>query len=220
MYLEELRQLVVNYGKKMSHAGLSTGTSGNISILDRESGHMAISPSGIGYFDTTCEDVVIMDLEGNVVDGTRKPSSEWALHTAMYKAKPKANAVVHTHSVYCCTFAALHQPLRAVHYVIADAEASTIPCAPYETFGSQALVDTTMRRLGKSNAILLANHGLLTCGSTLKSAYSLARNMEFVAEVQYRAMSIGTPQILSAEDMDVVMEEFTTYGQNDGKTGY
>ena len=82
---------------------------------------MAISPSGMDYFSTTPEDVVITDLEANIVDGVRKPSSEWALHTAFYRHKPHARAVVHTHSMYCTTFAVLGQPIRAVHYVIGDA---------------------------------------------------------------------------------------------------
>ena len=189
MLMQEERELVVEYGKKMSAAGLSTGTSGNISIYNAEKGLMAISPSGMGYFDTKPEDVVITDLDANIVDGSRKPSSEWALHTIFYKKKPEVRAVVHTHSMYCTTFAVLRQPLRAVHYVIGDANADTIPCAPYE------------------------NHGLIVCGKDIKSAYSLAGNMEYVAELQYRAMCIGSPVILDGAEMKNVMERFKTYGQ-------
>ena len=102
-----MTELVVEYGRKMSTDRLSTGTSGNISVCNAEKGLMAISPSGMDYFSTTPEDVVITDLEANIVDGVRKPSSEWALHTAFYRHKPHARAVVHTHSMYCTTFAVL-----------------------------------------------------------------------------------------------------------------
>ena len=144
MLMQEERELVVEYGKKMSAARLSTGTSGNISIYNAEKGLVALSPSGMDYFSTTPEDVVILDLDGKVVDGKRKPSSEWALHTTFYKHKPHARAVVHTHSVYCTTLAVLGEPIRAVHYVIGDAGAAEVPCAPYQLFGTEALAEAAM----------------------------------------------------------------------------
>ena len=221
MLMQEERELIVEYGKKMSAARLSTGTSGNISIYNAEKGLMAISPSGIDYFSTQPEDVVIMDLEANVVDGARKPSSEWGLHTTFYKHKPEARAVVHTHSMYCTTFAVLGQPIRAVHYVIGDAGVATVPCAPYYPFGTLELAEAAISVCGESNAVLLGNHGLVTCGSSLKSAYSLACNMEYIAELQYRSMCIGKPNILSDEEMADVMERFKSYGQPGAKkTGY
>ena len=213
MVLQEEREQIVEYGKRMSGDGLSAGTSGNISIYNAEKGWMAISPSGIGYFDTKPEDVVIMDLDAEIIDGARKPSSEWALHAAMYKAKQDCRAVVHTHSMYCTVFAALRQPLKAAHYVIADAGVDTVPCAPYCTFGTRELADAAASSIGGSNAVLLANHGLLVCGGTLKSAYSLACGMEFCAEVEYRAKTIGNPVYLSEEEMAKVLEGFKSYGQ-------
>ena len=221
MLMQEERELVVEYGKKMSAARLSTGTSGNISIYNAEKGLMAISPSGIDYFSTRPEDVVITDLDANIVDGDKKPSSEWGLHTTFYRHKPHARAVVHTHSMYCTTFAVLGQPIRAVHYVIGDAGVATVPCAPYYPFGTLELAEAAISVCGESNAVLLGNHGLVTCGSSLKSAYSLACNMEYIAELQYRAMCIGTPNVLSDEQMAEVMERFKTYGQpGSKKTGY
>lgn len=221
MLMREERELVVEYGKKMSSAHLSTGTSGNISIYNAEKGLMAISPSGMDYFSTQPEDVVITDLEAHVVDGARKPSSEWALHTIFYKNKPEAGAVVHTHSMYCTTFAVLGQPIRAVHYVIGDANTDEIPCAPYQTFGTVELAEAAIKVCGQSNAVLLGNHGLVVCGRDIKGAYSLACNMEYIAELQYRAMCIGTPNVLSDAAMAEVMEKFKTYGQTPGKkTGY
>lgn len=221
MLMQEERELVVEYGKKMSAARLSTGTSGNISIYNAEKGLVAISPSGMDYFSTTPEDVVIMDLSANVVDGKRKPSSEWALHTAFYKRKPHARAIVHTHSMFCTTMAVLGEPIQAVHYVIGDAGAPEVPCAPYQLFGTEALADAAMEVCGKSNAVLLGNHGLVCCGGDIRSAYSLACNLEYVAELQYRAMSIGKPNVLTEEQMAEVMVKFQSYGQPDSKkSGY
>lgn len=213
MVLQEEREQIVEYGKRMSGDRLAAGTSGNISIYNAEKGFMAISPSGIGYFDTKPEDVVIMDLNADIIDGGRKPSSEWALHTAMYKAKPECRAVVHTHSMYCTVFAALRQPLKAAHYVIADAGVDTVPCAPYCTYGTHELAEAAARTIGGSNAVLLANHGLLVCGGSLASAYSLACGMEFCAEVEYRAKTVGNPVYLSSEEMEEVLESFKSYGQ-------
>ena len=221
MLMRKERELVAEYGRRMSSAGLSTGTSGNLSIYDPQGGLMAISPSGIGYFDTQPEDVVVMDLEGGVVEGSRKPSSEWGLHALFYRKKPGARAVVHTHSMYCTTFAVLGQPIQAVPYAIADAGAGTVPCAPYHLFGTPELAEAAVRTAGASNAVLLANHGLVVCGKDLDGAFSLARNMEYVAELQYRALCIGKPNVLSGEAMADVMERFKTYGQPKGeKSGY
>ena len=221
MLMQEERELVVEYGKKMSAARLSTGTSGNISIYNPEKGLMAISPSGMDYFSTSPADVVITDLEANIVDGDKKPSSEWALHTTFYQHKPNARAVVHTHSMYCTTFAVLGQPLRAVHYVIGDAGTASVPCAPYCTFGTVELAEAAIKACGESNAVLLGNHGLVTCGRDLRSAYGLACNLEYVAELQYRAMCVGNPNVLSDGQMAEVMERFKSYGQTKGgKTGY
>ena len=221
MLMQEERELVVEYGRKMSTDRLSTGTSGNISVCNAEKGLMAISPSGMDYFSTTPEDVVITDLEANIVDGVRKPSSEWALHTAFYRHKPHARAVVHTHSMYCTTFAVLGQPLRAVHYAIGDTGAATVPCAPFRLFGTAELAEAAIEACGGSDAVLLGNHGLVACGRDLKSAYGLACNLEYVAELQYRTMCIGTPNILTDEQMAEVMERFRSYGQpGSGKAGY
>lgn len=221
MLLQKERELVVEYGRKMSADHLCTGTSGNISIHVPEQGLMAISPSGIGYFDTRPEDVVVTDLEARIVEGSRKPSSEWTLHTLFYEAKPHIRAVVHTHSMYCTTFAVLGQPLRAVHYAIADAGAAEIPCAPYFPFGTLELAEAAVEAAGKSDAVLLGNHGLVACGKNLAGAYGLAVNLEYVAELQYRALCIGTPNVLGKAAMDDVMERFRSYGQpGGGKTGY
>ena len=213
MLLEKERELVANYGRRMSAEGLSNGTSGNLSIYDPETGLMALSPSGMHYFDIEPVDVVVLDLEGHVEAGTRKPSSEWALHAYLYRAKPDIRGVVHTHSPYCTTFAVLNEPIRAVHYAIGGAGTGEIPCAPYSTFGTEELAERAVRFCGTGNAVLLGNHGIVCCGESLKKAYALAGDLEFTARLQYQARCIGTPRVLTEEEMTAALERFQTYGQ-------
>ena len=211
--MQEERELMVEIGKQMSSSGLCPGTSGNQSIYSPELGLMAIKPSGIGYMETTPEDIVIMDLESHVVDGKRKPSSEWDMHTEFYKHKPTCRAIVHTHSRFCTTFAVLRKPIEAVHYVLADANCYEVPCAPYHTFGTPELANDAVKYCGDGDAVLLANHGIIVCGKNLNSAFGLAKNLEYIAELQYRALCIGQPHVLSKELMDEVFEGFKSYGQ-------
>ena len=212
MYSKE-REAIVAFGKRLITEKLTSGTSGNISIFDPEKELMIISPSGIPYFETESDDIVVLDLNGTIVEGSKKPSSEWGLHAAMYKVKPDARAAVHTHSLYCTVLACLREPIRAVHYVVADAGVPCVPCAPYRTFGTPALAEAASEAIGDSNAVLLANHGMLAVGKDLPSAFSLASGMEFCAEVQYRAMCAGKPFVLPDDEMCRVIERFKGYGQ-------
>lgn len=211
-YIEQRKELV-EYGKTMSKEGLSSGTSGNLSIYDPEKNLVFITPSGVDYMKTQLEDIVVMDLDGNIVEGDKKPSSEWHLHTLFYKNKPHARAVVHTHSVFCTTIASLRMPILPVHYVIADANAFEVPCAPYARYGTEKLAQGAVEAAGNSDAVLLANHGIVVCGKDMKSAYGLAKEMEYIAEIQYRSMSIGKPVLLTDEEMQEVAEGFKSYGQ-------
>ncbi|MBD9199270.1 MAG: aldolase [Clostridiales bacterium] len=213
MKLEQERELLTEYGRRMSRAGLSVGTSGNLSIYVPEEGLMAITPSGLDYEATTPADIVVMDLEAHVVEGERKPSSEWVLHTKFYQRHPAARAVVHTHSMYCTTLACLGKPLEAVHYAIGAAGTARIPVAPYRLFGSPELAEAAVEACGDGKAVLLANHGLVAWEGSLPKAFSLARDLEFTAELQWRAMAVGTPNILTDSQMAEALERFKTYGQ-------
>lgn len=213
MLMEKERNLIVEYGKKMVNDHLTAGTGGNISILDRETRLMAISPSGIDYFETKPEDIVIMKLNGEIVEGDRKPSSEHNLHIALYNKKPDITSVVHTHSTFCIVLSTLNMPIKAVNYILADAGTPSVPVAPYRTFATQELADAVADSIGSSYACLMANHGLSACGKDLKSAYSLARECEWIAEIQWRAMCIGKPNIIDDAEMMNVLDKFGTYGQ-------
>lgn len=221
MLMEEEREQIVYYGKKMSSSGLTNGTSGNISIFDPVRQLMAISPTGIGYFETTKEDIVVMDLDGNIVDGERKPSSEHELHATIYRMDKRANAIVHAHSIYCTTFACLRQPIVAAHYLIAGAESDVIPCIDYATYGSNELAEIVDKANVKGLAMLLANHGMVAIGKTLSKAFNVAENVEWCAEILWRCKAIGNPVLLSESEIDNVIKSFGSYGQDDfHKSGY
>ena len=215
MRMEKERALIAEYGRKMSSAGLSHGTAGNLSIFDRETGLMAISPSGVNYFDVTPEDIVIMNLDGAVVEGDRKPSSEYGLHLGFYKADRDGtcNAVVHTHSNYATTLAIMGEPIRAVHYVIAGSGTHEIPLCEYETFGTPELAEKAVAAAKGGRAVLLANHGLVATGADLAKAFSLACNLEDLARLQWQCMCAGRMNVLSEEQIHKVMERFKSYGQ-------
>lgn len=213
MLLEEKRQVIVEYGKKLIAAGLTRGTGGNISVLDEKSKLMAISPSGMDYFETKPEDVVVMDLNGKIVDGFRKPSSEWRMHLIFYQKREDVGAVVHTHSMFATTLATLHWEVPPASYLIAYA-GKKVPCAPYATFGTQEIADAAYNAMGEEyNAVLLANHGLIAVGPDMPSAFGIAEIIEMVCEIYYRAKCVGEPVILPDEEMKLMLEKFKTYGQ-------
>jgi len=212
MNLLAARQQIVDYGLKMVSSGLTTGSGGNLSILDVESDLIAIGPSGIDYANVGVEDVVIVNRDGEVVEGQWKPSSELSFHLALYKQRPEITAVVHTHSVYATTMACLNWEIPAVHYLVAFS-GDKVPLAPYATFGSDDLATSVADHIGSYNALLLANHGLVTIGSDMSSAFNVAEEIELVARIYYQAKSIGQPVLVAADEMERVVEKFASYGQ-------
>ena len=212
MLMENERKLIVEYGKLLVTKGLTTGTGGNISIFDKEKKYFAISPSGIDYFETEPEDVVIMDLDGKVVEGERKPSSEWMMHLIFYKKRDDVEAVVHTHSRFSSTISCMRWDIPALHYYVAFA-GKTIPCAKYASYGTQELADNAFEGMGEGKAALLANHGLITIGRSVKEAFLVAEMSEEMAEYYYRTKSIGEPVLLDEEEMESMLLGFKSYGQ-------
>ncbi|GBC59995.1 fuculose phosphate aldolase [Desulfonema ishimotonii] len=212
MLLEAERNAVVEFGNKMVASRLTTGTGGNLSLLNREEGLFAISPSGIEYADLTPADVVVMNMDGQVADGQRKPSSEQNFHLALYRKRADICAVVHTHSVYATTMACLHWEIPAVHYLVGFS-GKKVPLAPYATFGTGELARNVTASIGDYNAVLLANHGLVAVGNNMPTAFAAAEEIELVAQIYYQTRCAGAPKILSDEEMDPVLEKFRTYGQ-------
>lgn len=214
MLKRELRQQVADYGRKLVTAGLTTGTGGNISVFDRERGVLAVSPSGMDYALTEAEDVVLLDLGGTVLQGERKPSSETPMHTLFYKTRPDCNAVVHTHSPAITAFSCYRRALPPISYIIAMSGGDEIPCAPYRDFGGAELGEAAVAAAGDCNAVILANHGLVTLGKDLESAFQLACQLEFCAEVYMRCLAAGEePVLLTPEEMARARKRFEGYGQ-------
>ena len=213
MLMQKEREQIVEYGKKLVTSGLTKSTGGNISIADREQDLMVISPSGLDYFETTPEDVVVMRIsDGTIVEGDRKPSSEHAMHRIFFTDRTDCNAVVHTHSTYATTLATLGWDLPASNYLIALA-GPDVRCAPYRSFGTPELADVCLEYAKDRNCVLMANHGLLAMSGDIANAFNIALLIEECCETYYLAMAVGRANILSPEEMEYMGRRFQTYGQ-------
>ena len=212
MKLELERRKIMEYGKKLVESGLTKGTGGNLSIYNPEEELIAISPSGVNYFDIRLEDIVVMDLEGNIVEGSRKPSSEYEMHKIFYDKRDDIFSVVHCHSIFSTTISILREDIPASHYMIALA-GKNVRCAEYATYGTKELAENAFEAMKDRYGVLLANHGLLTGADCIENAFNTAEELEYVAETYYRARSIGEPVILDEEEMELMQEKFKHYGQ-------
>lgn len=215
MLLKTERSLIVEYGKKLITSGLTKGTGGNISICNKAQNLMAISPSGMNYHDILPEDIVVMDLLGNVIEGHRKPSVEHSMHRIFYTDRQDILSVVHTHSIACSTMAALQWELPASNYLVAFSGATKVPCTPYETFATKELALSALRTMGKGYACFLGNHGFLAASTSIDMAFNIAEEIEHCAEIYLRAKSVGTPKIIPDEKMMELFYMFKTYGQKE-----
>lgn len=212
MRFENERKLIVEYGKKLLTSGLTKGTGGNISVFRRSEGLMLISPSGLDYFKTLPEDVVVTDLSGSVVEGDRKPSSEYPMHSIFYRERDDINAVVHAHSPYCTTLSCLGWEMPSHHYLVALAGLN-VRCAPYAPFGTEELAQSVLDGMEERYAVLMENHGMLAGAGTLELAFYIAEEMEFLAGVYYRAKCLGEPKLLTENEMQSLQQRFRGYGQ-------
>ncbi|WP_196600355.1 L-fuculose-phosphate aldolase [Pectinatus frisingensis] len=213
MVLEKERQAVVKYCRKLIESGLTKGTGGNISIFNRGQKLFAISPSGMDYYNMEKDDIVVMDLDNNIIDGTKKPSSEVLLHSIFYKKRQDVSAVIHAHSLYCTVLATIREKLPASSYLIALA-GKDVPCADYATFGTEQLAEFTFNAMTGRKAVIMSNHGLLTGGNNISQAFDIAEQIEFCAQVYVTARSIGKPVILDDKEIALILKKFAVYGQN------
>lgn len=213
MLLQDIREELIYYGKKAVQNGLTKGTGGNLSVCDRESSIMAITPSGIDYFEIKPEQIVLIDVQtGKIVDGDALPSSERDMHRIFYKYRTDLDAIIHTHSIFAATLSCLRQPLPAVHYMSALA-GGDVRCAEYATYGTVALAKNAFKAMADRKAVLLANHGLLAGGTNLADAFNVIEEIEFCCEIYYRTKSIGDPVILPEDEMTRMVERFKAYGK-------
>ena len=160
MLMQKAREELVKYGKKLVTANLTKGTGGNLSVFDRANGHVAITPSGIDFFEIQPEDIVIIDLDGKIVEGDRTPSSEWEMHLMPYRTRADIDAVIHAHTMYATVLACLREELPPTHYMIAVA-GPTVRVAKYATYGTHELAINASEAMVDRKAVLLANHGIL-----------------------------------------------------------
>ncbi len=212
MQLFEERKAVTEFGKKMISTGLVKGSGGNISLCNGDKSLVAMSPSGLNYEDIEPEDVVVLDLEGNQVDGDLIPSSEISIHLDLLNLKPEIGSVVHTHSTYATAIGCLGWELPALHYLIAHA-GTHVPLAPYATFGTQALSDNICSVIGECKAVLMSNHGVVAVGESLEKAFGTAEMVEYLAQLYLLTKSAGEPVILSEGEMENVIRKFKAAGQ-------
>lgn len=194
----------------MQPAGLNKGTSGNVSV--RAGDGFFITPTGLPYATLTPEDIPHMVLDGRI-EGRRKPSSEWRFHRDLYASRPEVGAVLHAHSPFAVSLACLRREIPPFHYMIARFGGSTIRCADYAIFGSQALSTATIAAMQERKGCLLANHGLLVAGRDLDDALALAVELEELCEQYWRACQLGQPVLLNDAEMAAVLEKFAGYGQ-------
>lgn len=211
-FLKERKQLI-EYGQMMLDRNLTKGSGGNLSIFMRDENLMAITPSGIDYYQIQPEDIVIMDLDGHVVEGSRKPSSEHSMHSIFYKRRQDINGIVHFHSIYASVLACLRWELPPMHYLLPIAGGDNVRCADYATFGTEELAENAFEAMQDRYVVFLANHGLLSGAKDLPNAFNKAEEIEMVSEIYYRAKSIGEPKLLDKDEMTKLGNLFGTYGQ-------
>ncbi len=205
-----LREEIIRTSLKMNTLGINQGKSGNVSA--RIDDRFLITPTGIPYENTKPEQIVAMRMDGTH-EGDTLPSSEWRFHRDIYAAREDVHAIVHTHATFATTLACMDRAIPPFHYMVAAAGGMDIRCAPYATFGSQALSELAVAALVDRNACLLSHHGMIACGATLEKALALAVEVESLARMYWQALQIGEPTHLSDEEMVVVLEKFKTYGQ-------
>lgn len=214
MRLESLRHELVRLHEELPRNGLVTWTGGNVSVRDPQTGLVAIKPSGVRYGDLTAESMVVLDLDGAVVEGELKPSSDTASHLYIYRHRSDVHGVVHTHSRYATAFAAVGRPIPVYLTAQADEFGGEIPCAGFAVIGDEAIGALVVEGIGRSPAVLLKNHGVFAIGPTAAAAVKSAVMVEDIAATVWLALQIGTPDALPADVVERLHRRYTTvYGQ-------
>lgn len=209
----DLRTAVIGVCRELTQRGLTQGRSGNVSVRCSER-QFLVSPTGLDYEGLQAEDIPLMDLDGRWF-GRSRPSSEWRFHRDLFRSRPDAGAIVHTHSTYATALACTARGIPAFHYMVAVAGGHDIRCAEYHTFGTQQLSDAALLALQDRRACLLANHGVIAIGADLPGALALAAEVESLARQYCAALALGEVRILDDAEMSRVLEKFRSYGRQD-----
>ncbi|MFC4002964.1 class II aldolase/adducin family protein [Prauserella oleivorans] len=215
MLLAEARIAVCRYARRMVADRLVVGTSGNLSV--RSGDLVAVTPTGVSYDELGPADIVVVRLDGSVADGALKPTSELPMHLAVYRQARDPDgedigAVVHTHSVHATAASTVADELPPIHYLVATI-GPTVRVAPYATYGTPELAENMLAALDGRRGCLLANHGTLTYGADLESAYHRAEQLEWLCQVWLTAASAGSPRLLPHGEIEHVVHRLRGYGQ-------
>lgn len=213
MRLEQLREIVWKCNLELPKNDLVKMTSGNVSGRDQETGLVVIKPSGYSYEEMTPAHMVVVDLDGKVIEGEYKPSTDTDAHLYIYRHRPDIFGVVHTHSPYATSFAVLGKPIRACLTASAML-GGDIPIGDYAPIGGDAIGAEIIEKIGQSYAILMQNHGVFTIGHSPQHATKLAVEVEEIAKITHLAMSQGDPILLSSEQVNHMVNLYKNeYGQ-------
>jgi ribulose-5-phosphate 4-epimerase/fuculose-1-phosphate aldolase len=197
----QVKQSIVDYARRAAAAGLVRGTQGNLSARDPASGVIGITPHALEYDELTPDDIVVVDTDGEVLEGSREPSEEVAVHLALYAARPDLRAAIHTEPPFTNVFGALGKPLQPVLVGLLAANGRPVPVMPFRWSGSRAFGEEMAKVLADGYAVIWGSHGLLTCGATLADAFRISVAVECSAEVYQRALQIGDPRVLGPEEL-------------------
>jgi len=212
--LESLREELAALHQELPRNNLVVWTGGNVSARDPESGLVAIKASGILYADLTPEHMVVVDMDGKVVEGNFKPSSDVFSHLYIYRHRPDVFGVVHTHSRYATAFAAVGKPIPCILTAMGDEFGGAIPCGGFALVGDEAIGKQVIENIGSSPAVLLKNHGVFTIGKDARAAVKTAVMTEDVAATVWLAMQLGNPQEIAPEDVKRLHDRYmNVYGQ-------
>ena len=197
----DIRKELLEMTKRSYHEALFAGTSGNLSCYDHETGRMFITPGSTPYETMREEDVVCMTLDGDVLEGSKKPSSEWRMHAEIYRQKPEVSAVIHTHSPYATSFAVNNQKLPVILIEMVPFLGGDVEVADFAIPGTVEVGVEAVKKLDGRYACLMTNHGVLAVGADLEQAHTRAVYTEDAAKIYNLALNNGNVKII---DDDIV----------------
>jgi len=201
LLLDRLRREVYEGNLMLPRSGLVTWTSGNVSGRDPETGYVVIKPSGVRYEQLVPDNMVVLDLDGQVVEGALNPSVDAPTHLYVYRHRPDVMGVVHTHSPFATAFAAVGRPIPVYLTAIADEFGGPIPVGAYAPIGGEAIGEELVRSIGDSAAILMKNHGVFTVGATVMAAVKAAVMVEDLARTVFYALQLGQPDEIPSDEV-------------------
>jgi L-ribulose-5-phosphate 4-epimerase len=208
MEISEMKQTVLEISKRCFEDKLFAGTSGNLSVYNPAIKLMAITPSSISYPKMQIEDILIATLDGEIVEGTLKLSSEWRMHAAIYRSRTDVNAIIHTHSPYATGFAVVNKAIPAILIEMIPYIGGDIPVAKFELAGTAELGLSALKVLHNRRSCLLANHGVLAVGVNLEKAYSCAIYTEDAAKICAYAQTVGEIKVIPMDLQNEMRRKF------------